>query len=139
MADHIDQSKTVEQLSPEKRAMLYGFKQLIAYELVEKRRSRKAVVEHLVTRGIPRTAAKQFVDEIAPKVLRKDKQSRRKSYGGMMIGGFVVMLFGIAATAATYLLSVNLGGSTYLLFYGAIGSGLIAFSLGFVSWFVNLF
>jgi hypothetical protein len=139
MVEHLDQTKTLEQLSPEKRAMLYGFRELVTHELVVNRRSRNEVVERLVKRGIPRTAAKQFVNEVAPKVYKKDKRIRRKRYGGMMIGGFLTMLFGIGVTVLTSYLSLNLGGGTYVIFYGAIVSGFIAFVIGFISWLVNLF
>jgi hypothetical protein len=77
--------------------------------------------------------------EVAPHVLAQDKRSRRKRYGRMMAGGLIAMLLGIGGTALGYVFAIKLGSGGFLVFYGAIVSGLIAFIMGFISWFMNHF
>ena len=137
--EYQNHTKTLDQLSPEGREKLQGVMELIAYELLVNRRSQEEIIERLVARGFPQADVRQFVGEVAPNILAQDKMNRRKRYKSMMVGGCATMLVGIGVTALFFVFSIGLGGTTFVVFSGAIVGGLIAFIIGFISWFSNLF
>jgi len=136
-SDRLNHSQTLAELSPEKRKALEGFTQLVAQELVS-RRSQKEIIERLVQRGFPREAVRQFVDGLAPAAFAHDRIRRRRLYKRMTLGGLTLFIGGLVATIVTYVVSNQLGGGFFFIFYGAIFLGLINFAIGLIGWLVNI-
>ena len=87
----------------------------------------------LISRGaspeVARTVVKQADDAVC--------KARREGYKKRMKRGFILLVVGIVITCGTLWFSESLGGK-YVLFYGAIGIGLMDFVIGFFGWLVNL-
>jgi len=132
----LNHSRGLDELPPEQREALEGFTQLTTKELVS-HRSRQEIIERLVKRGFPRQAVKQFVDELAPLSIARDKMIRRKRYGKMMWGGLLLTLLGIGGSVITYIIATEPGSVHFYLIYGVIFAGLANLIIGSVGWFTN--
>jgi hypothetical protein len=70
VTEMLDHSKSIDQLSPEKRRALEHFVPLIAQDVGTGRVPLQEVIDRLVSRGFPRKAADQLVKEIALQPIR---------------------------------------------------------------------
>lgn len=97
------------------------------------KKSTKAMEKSLISRGASPEVAKAVVKQ-ADDVICK---ARREGYAKRMKRGFILLVVGIVITCGTFWFSESLGGK-YVLFYGAIGIGLMDFVIGFFGWLANL-
>lgn len=97
------------------------------------KKSTKAMEKSLISRGASPEVAKAVVKQ-ADDVICK---ARREGYAKRMKRGFTLLVVGIVITCGTLWFSESLGGK-YVLFYGAIGIGLMDFVIGFFGWLANL-
>lgn len=92
-------------------------------------KSRKAVIDQLLARGVTSSVAKRIVREAGHGGSGDEKQRIKIR----MIRGLLIALAGVGATVIGYLLSAETG-RAYLLFYGMILGGLFDFIVGFMGW-----
>jgi len=95
----------------------------------------------------PRNPSRAWVDEWDPKVVKrnlreyKDRPDVRAGishrYKSRMMTGFWLTLGGIAATIIGSMIFSGLGGF-YMIFYGAIITGILLFITGLVGWLWNM-
>ncbi len=115
-----------------KKQEIAGYYESAVMGLANKR-STKAMEKSLISRGaspeVARTVVKQADDAVC--------KARREGYKKRMKRGFILLVVGIVITCGTLWFSESLGGK-YVLFYGAIGIGLMDFVIGFFGWLVNL-
>ncbi len=97
------------------------------------KKSTKAMEKSLISRGASPEVAKAVVKQ-ADDVICK---ARREGYKKRMKRGFMWTVIGVVLTCGTLWFAESLGGR-YVLFYGAIGIGLMDFVIGFFGWLANL-
>ena len=114
-----------------KKQEIAGYYEYAVMELVNKR-PYKTVEKALVSRGASPEIAKTVVKNADDTVCK----ARREGYKKRMKRGFLWTVIGIVLTCGTLWFADSLGGR-YVLFYGAIGIGLMDFVIGFFGWLAN--
>ena len=111
---------------------LSGLYRLAAQELARKQ-SPKAVVQKLTDQGVTPATANQIVGE-TQKMIKKALVDNNKK---RMTRGLIWMVIGVVLTCGTLAFASSRGGGRYILFWGAIGYGLIDFIAGLIGWLSN--
>lgn len=111
---------------------LSGLYRLAAQEL-SRNQSPKTVAQKLTEQGVSAATANQIVGE-TQKVIKKALAERNKK---RMTRGLIWMVIGIVLTCGGMAFASSRGGGSYILFWGAIGYGLIDFIAGLIGWLSN--
>ena len=125
-----------EELTPEERTAIEEVYRGVAEELAEGR-SKQEVVTELVSRGMDKHDATQFVDHVqeALNQYRESPEARRimaGKYARHMLFGALWVIGGTIVTLWTY--NAAGPGGTYVVAWGAIAFGAIDFLWGLFNW-----
>lgn len=94
-------------------------------------KTREEVIQILMNDGLAEKGATMVVDRMIEVI----KQQRKKEAVKEFVTGLFIFLIGAVITGWTYYSAISNGGGKYLITYGALGVGIVMFSLGILKYY----